>query len=229
MERGSVGCVLGDGMSLLLPLAVALAVAIWLAWTFGGDKGPGALKRAARKGAAGTLFALAAVMIATGKIFIGVPLIVFALSLWRPAILARGEAFLGRGGAIRDGAVVTGRFAGRRLDSLGLDELAALHRELAGRRGDRLVLEAYLDRRVPGWREDVQRDAAGGPRRPTRPGAMTDEQAYEILGLAPGATEAEISAAYRRLMKRVHPDQGGSTFLAAQINEAKERLLGRHR
>ena len=216
-------------MGLLLPLAVALAVAIWLAWTFGGDKGPGSLKRAAKKGAAGTLFALAAVMIATGKIFVGVPLIVFALSLWRPAILSRGEAFIGRGGAIRDGAVVTGRFAGRRLDTLGVDDLAVLHRELAGRRGDRLVLEAYLDRRIPGWREDVERDAAGGSRRAAGSGTMTDQQAYQILGLAPGATEAEITTAYRRLMKRVHPDQGGSTFLAAQINEAKERLLGRHR
>ncbi len=215
-------------MGLLLPLAVALAVAIWLAWTFGGQKGPGALKLAARKGAAGTLFALAAVMIATGRLVIGVPLIVFALSLWRPAFLQRGTGGLG-GGAIRDGTVMAGRFAGRRLDSLAVPELAALHRELAGRPGDRLVLEAYLDRRMPGWRENVERDAAGGPRRATGSGAMTDEQAYQILGLAAGATEAEITAAYRRLMKRVHPDQGGSTFLAAQINEAKERLLGRHR
>ena len=129
-----------------------------------------------------------------------------------------------------NGQVLGGSYEGRRLDDLDVPDLQRLYREVATDPESLALLEAYLDRRLPGWREDVERDAAAGPGPATDAGPMTDEEAYQVLGLAPGASEAEIRAAHRSLMKGVHPDQGGSTFLAAKINEAKDRLLGkRHR
>jgi hypothetical protein len=127
------------------------------------------------------------------------------------------------------GRVLKGPFAGRKLDGLDRDALARLYRSLGADRDSAALLEAYLDRRFAGWREDVQFDRAAGAGGAPNAGPMTDEEAYQILGLLPGATEAEIRAAHRRLMKGVHPDQGGSTFLAAKINQAKDRLLSKHR
>jgi hypothetical protein len=127
------------------------------------------------------------------------------------------------------GTVIKGKETGRSLDDLDEAALLELAKEISDDPESLSLLEAYLDRRMPGWREDVEGDAAAGPRRPPDAGAMTDEEAYEVLGLLPGAADAEIRAAHRRLMKGVHPDQGGSTFLAAKLNEAKDRLLGKHR
>jgi hypothetical protein len=88
----------------------------------------------------------------------------------------------------------------------------------------------YFDRRQTGWGEHAQSDpAAGSGRRAASNGKMTEEEAYQILGVQPGANAEDISRAHRSLMKKLHPDQGGSTYLAARVNEAKEVLLRRHR
>lgn len=125
------------------------------------------------------------------------------------------------------GRVLQGSFAGRELGELGRGELIALWSEC---HGDDMqsaqLLEAYLDRKEPGWREEA--GAAGAERGAGSGGGrrMTVDEAYEILGLSPGASANEIRRAHRTLMKKLHPDQGGSNYLASKINEAKDLLLG---
>jgi hypothetical protein len=124
------------------------------------------------------------------------------------------------------GKVVAGSFAGRALDALSLPELGALMRECLGGdpEGARL-LEAYLDRRTPGWREHADGNSDAGQGRAPGAGAMSQQEAYEILGLQPGAGEQAVREAHRALMKRIHPDAGGTSGLAARVNQAKDVLL----
>jgi DnaJ domain len=130
-----------------------------------------------------------------------------------------------------EGEVLRGRFSGRTLESLGLSDLLELLADCQ-REDPRSVplLETYLDRRQADWRGH----ATGGDRedergRPPPQGGMDEATAWSILGLAPGASADEIKAAHRRLMTRLHPDHGGSGYLAAQLNEAKDLLLRRQR
>jgi len=128
-----------------------------------------------------------------------------------------------------DGRVLAGRHEGRRLSELTLPELIEVGEDFSGDPESLRLVESYLDRRHPGWRDDVQADNA--KRQSAAPGAggMSANEAYKILGLETGASESEVREAHRRLMKQVHPDRGGSAALAAKINEAKDRILGRHR
>jgi len=129
-----------------------------------------------------------------------------------------------------EGRCLRGQFAGRMLSSLSEADLLALLAELRGTdaQGASLI-EAYLDRRAQGWREGRAEGAGKEQARAPRGGRirMSREEAYEVLGLRKGAGEDEIRAAHRKLMMKVHPDQGGSDYLAARINEAKDVLLGR--
>lgn len=127
------------------------------------------------------------------------------------------------------GRIIAGSRAGRELATLTLAELVSLREEcLASDPDGARLLEAYLDRRFPGWRVDAQGD--GDPRtgQHAGSGALSEEEAYKILGLAPGASAEDIRRAHRSLMKKLHPDQGGSTYLATRVNEAKDVLLARH-
>ncbi len=126
------------------------------------------------------------------------------------------------------GRVTEGRFAGRVLEELELDDLIALWAECRAEDAQSAaVLEAYLDRsQGEAWREAAAQGGAG-PRAPTGAGTMSQEEACDILGLEPGASRVAIHEAHRRLMQKVHPDLGGSNYLAAKINQAKALLLGK--
>jgi len=122
------------------------------------------------------------------------------------------------------GRVLKGFFAGRELESLKPIELAHLWQDcrFADPQSAQLV-EAYLDQVHPTWRDDMARGEAEHAQGPD--GKMTVNQALDILGLPPGASEEDIRRVHRELMLKLHPDRGGSTYLAAKINEAKDVLL----
>lgn len=123
------------------------------------------------------------------------------------------------------GRVLKGMFAGRDLESLKPAEVALLWHDCRFIDPQSAqLLEAYLDHIHPSWRDDVSR---GEREMRDGDGRMTPDEAYDILGLTPGASDEEIRRAHRDLMLKLHPDRGGSTYLAAQVNEAKDVLLDR--
>jgi hypothetical protein len=146
-----------------------------------------------------------------------------ALSTVRTAYL---EMTLDHATGIMSGRVLKGRFAGRALTNLTAVERSTLLSELRANDGQGAQLfEAFLDRTAPGW--NGRNSRFGGSAGNERSKGMTAEEAYLVLGLTPGASRDDVQAAHRNLMKRFHPDQGGSTYIAAKVNEAKEVLLNK--
>lgn len=127
------------------------------------------------------------------------------------------------------GTVRRGAFQGRGLADMSRDELLALWRECrADDEQASKLLEAYLDRQMPDWREAARARGPEGEEASNAgraADAMTQQEAYDILGLSSGASEAEIREAHHRLMMKLHPDHGGSSYLAAKLNRAREVLL----
>ena len=124
-----------------------------------------------------------------------------------------------------NGEVLEGQFKGRTLKQLSLEELLQLLRECQDDEESVALLQAYLDRAYADeWRQ--QAGTYGQQQTANASGEMSREEALQILGLSSDASEEEIIEAHRRLMQKLHPDRGGSTYLAAKINLAKETLLG---
>lgn len=233
-------------MTVLLGLA-ALAIVLWAVNGFV-KSSPQAMAKGMRLAGGFAAIAGAVFLAARGQVQLALPLGAagFGLLGWSkwgtPMFGARTQKSTGQSSRVRSaffemeldhdtgamrGQVLAGRFKGRALDALDLSSLLALAKEVDEE--SRALLAAYLDRRHPGWREHADDDTAAGQVHAPRSGKMTAQEAQQILGVAPGASAEEIGRAHRNLMKRLHPDQGGSTYLASRVNEARDVLLSRHR
>jgi hypothetical protein len=123
-----------------------------------------------------------------------------------------------------NGEVLEGRFKGRTLDQLQLEQLLELLQECQDDDESAALLQAYLDRVYEDtWQQ--QAGEQGRRQRSSEPGKMSREEALQILGLSSNPSEQEIIQAHRRLIQNLHPDRGGSAYLAAKINLAKDTLL----
>jgi hypothetical protein len=234
-------------MPLILGVAV-LILLLWAASAFSKVDPKQAARLLRTIGGAGALL-FAAFLLFRGQIGIAIPVgtvglgLLGWLSLWPASFGGRTRKSPGQVSRVRSaflemeldhdsgamrGHILAGRYEGAALDALDLPTLVGFIGEIDN--DSRELLMAYLDRRQPRWREDAKGNAASGQGDGASPsGKMTEEEAYQVLGLQPGATADEIGRAHRSLMKKLHPDQGGSTYLAARVNQAKDVLLRRHR
>ena len=172
---------------------------------------------------------------------IGIPLIIIGVSWWRrnrskrPIISAEGKKSTVRSANLEmeldhdtgemDGTILTGRLKGVHLSSLSIEELVSLYLNFRSDTDSISLLESFLDRYYPDWRDRVDSDDSRNRNDTSGFDNMTRQEAYQILGLDPNASQEEIHQAWRRLIKGVHPDNGGSAFLAGKINAARDILL----
>ena len=214
---------------------------------------PVVLARAIKIGGGVVALAVAAFTGVKGELAVAIPIGIFGAGLlgWTPfgvsgfgnigGLFGAGQRSSGQTSRVRSqfldmtldhdsgelrGQIVAGPHAGHALEEFDLVQLTSM---IPGFDAESVsLLESYLDRRFPAWRQHAQGNTAGWQSRAATSGKMTEEEAYQILGLQPGAGRDEIGRAHRALMKKLHPDQGGSTYLAARVNEAKDTLLRTH-
>jgi hypothetical protein len=232
-----------------LLVALLLLFGVYQAIRFAAHAKPKVLIRATKMAAGLACFGLAALLLLRGNMEMALAAAGLGLWLagwgatpqWLDRLRGKGRRSVLRSAMIEiefdpasgamEGSVLAGPFEGRRLNEMNPAELDALYKSCATNDpAGAHHLEVYFDRRFPGWRQASQGDAnaRGGGARTRNSGAMTEDEAYEVLGLQKGAPRDEITRAHRTLMKKLHPDQGGTTALAARVNEAKEILMRRH-
>lgn len=222
---------------LLIGLAL-LAVVILAVHGFK-NANPARLAQNLRRLAGGGLLMVSAVLTARGAAAAAVPIAMLGIYLLTAASLPTAKKATGQTSEVKTeylemqldhdtgeirGRVVKGIFEGRRIERLKPTELALLWQDVRiDDPSSAQLIEAYLDRVHPSWRDDMAR----GEKEMSGPdGRMSKQEAYEILGLQPGAGADEIRRAHKELILKLHPDRGGSTYLASKINEAKDVLLG---
>ena len=230
-------------------LGICLLAALGLMGKFGLMADPKTLARILRISAFGICAVAAAFLLFTGRFALGLPLAFVAAAFLRrwalPRLGPRLSQSPGRSpgstsnvetvylrleldhdsGAMR-GEVLQGTYAGRDLSALNHEQLMELLAECQRHDGESAqILEAYLDRsHGPEWHQ--QTDGNGDEQRQASVGPMTMEEAREVLGLESNPSPNDIREAHKRLMLKMHPDKGGSSYLAAKINQAKDILLG---
>jgi hypothetical protein len=128
---------------------------------------------------------------------------------------------------VLEGKVLAGSYRDRRLSELTLEQLLEVRSDAWSTTDGVALIEAYLDRFHSDWRsKDAGAQSSEKTASQRASTAMTREEAYRVLGLAPGASNTDIREAHHRLMIKLHPDHGGSDYLAAKINQARDILLG---
>ena len=127
------------------------------------------------------------------------------------------------------GTVLKGRFRGKLLDEMAIEDLVTLLADCRVEDAESAaVLETYLDRRFnESWREQFHQEQTHGDSSGSSSGGadINIEEAYDILGVPQSASLDEIRSAHKRLIQKVHPDRGGSPYLAAKINKAKDIIM----
>lgn len=127
-----------------------------------------------------------------------------------------------------DGLVLAGRHEQRTLSAMQLPQLLELYEDCNGDSESRQLLEAYLDGRFPVWRAHGKANGHAGQGVAPGTGAMTEQEAYKVLGLEAGASAAEIRKAHRRLIESLNPHVARASTLALRIDRAKDILIAKH-